>query len=108
MCPNQVRIYVSALTAIGLDAHNRIPSTDNRLIRRLVRDYRYRNYSGLGTLRRWQSVRRGEEKWVFPFQENAHVMFNSAMLYELAVLRAYAEPIVTNRNMLKLADCYAF
>ncbi|ERJ81556.1 phosphoribulokinase/uridine kinase family protein [Porphyromonas gingivalis F0185] len=88
------KIYVSALTAIGLDAHNRIPSTDNRLIRRLVRDYRYRNYSGLGTLRRWQSVRRGEEKWVFPFQENAHVMFNSAMLYELAVLRAYAEPIL--------------
>ena len=88
------KIYVSALTAIGLDAHNRIPSTDNRLIRRLVRDYRYRNYSGLDTLRRWQSVRRGEEKWVFPFQENAHVMFNSAMLYELAVLRAYAEPIL--------------
>lgn len=88
------KIYVSALTAIGLDAHNRIPSTDNRLIRRLVRDYRYRNYSGLDTLRRWPSVRRGEEKWVFPFQENAHVMFNSAMLYELAVLRAYAEPIL--------------
>lgn len=88
------RIYVSALTAIGLDAHNRIPSTDNRLIRRLVRDYRYRNNSGLSTLRRWPSVRRGEEKWIFPYQENADAMFNSAMLYELAVLRAYAEPIL--------------
>lgn len=88
------KVYVSALTAIGLDAHNRIPSADNRLLRRLVRDFRYRGYSALDTLRRWPSVRRGEEKWGFPFQENADAMFNSAMLYELAVLRPFAEPIL--------------
>lgn len=102
------KVYVSALTAIGLDAHNRIPSTDNRLIRRMVRDYRYRNHTGLQTLRRWPSVRRGEEKWVFPYQENAHVMFNSAMLYELAVMRAYAEPILQSvpRNEPEYAEAH--
>lgn len=88
------KIYVSALTAVSLDGHNRIPSTDNRLLRRLVRDYRYRNYSAIETLRRWPSVRRGEEKWVFPHQEEADAMFNSAMMYELAILRRYAEPIL--------------
>jgi uridine kinase len=87
-------IYVSALTAISLDNHNWIPPTDNRLLRRLVRDYKYRNYSAIDTLSRWESVRKGEEKWIFPYQENADVMFNSAMIYELAALKKYAEPIL--------------
>lgn len=87
-------IYVSALTAISLDNHNWIPTTDNRLLRRLVRDYKYRNYSAIDTLSRWDSVRRGEDKWIFPYQENADVMFNSAIIYELAALRKYAEPIL--------------
>lgn len=91
---NKFLIYVSALTAISLDNHNWIPTTDNRLLRRLVRDYRYRNYSAIDTLSRWASVRKGEEKWIFPFQENAEVMFNSAMIYELAALRKHAEPIL--------------
>ncbi len=87
-------IFVSALTQISIDAHNPIPSTDNRLIRRMVRDYRFRNYAALDTLRRWESVRHGEEKYIFPYQENADVMFNSALLYELAVLKTYAEPLL--------------
>jgi len=87
-------IYVSALTTISLDNHNWIPTTDNRLLRRLIRDHRYRNYSAIDTLSRWQSVRRGEDKWIFPYQENADVMFNSAMIYEFAALRRYAEPIL--------------
>jgi uridine kinase len=87
-------IYVSALTAISIDNHNWIPTTDNRLIRRIVRDFRYRNYSAIDTISRWDSVRRGEDKWIFPFQENADVMFNSAIIYELAALRKYAEPIL--------------
>lgn len=87
-------IYVSALTSISLDNHNWISTTDNRLIRRIVRDYRYRGYSAIDTISRWPSVRSGEEKWIFPYQENADVMFNSAMLYELASLRRYAEPIL--------------
>lgn len=87
-------IYVSALTSISLDDHNWISTTDNRLIRRLVRDFNYRNYSAIDTISRWDSVRRGEEKWIFPFQENADVMFNSAIMYELAALRKYAEPIL--------------
>lgn len=87
-------IYVSALTTISIDNHNWIPTTDNRLIRRLVRDYHYRNYSAIDTLSRWNSVRRGEDKWIFPYQENADVMFNSAIIYELAALRRYAEPIL--------------
>jgi uridine kinase len=87
-------VYVSALTTISLDNHNWIATTDNRLIRRIVRDYRYRNYSAIDTISRWESVRRGEEKWIFPYQENADVMFNSAIMYELAALRRYAEPIL--------------
>lgn len=89
------KIYVSALTAISLDNHNWIPTTDNRLLRRLIRDYRYRSYSAIDTISRWQSVRKGEDKWIFPYQENADVMFNSAMMYELAALRRYAEPILS-------------
>ena len=89
------KIYVSALTTISLDNHNWIPTTDNRLLRRLIRDYRYRSYSAIDTLSRWASVRKGEDKWIFPYQENADVMFNSAMMYEFAALRRYAEPILS-------------
>ena len=88
------KIYISALTSISIDGHNRVHSTDNRLIRRIVRDHRYRNYSALDTIKRWQSVRRGEEKNIFPYQENADVMFNSALPYELGVLKSHAEPIL--------------
>ncbi len=88
------KIYASALTSINIDDHNRIPTTDNRLIRRIVRDYKYRNYSAAETLSRWQSVRSGEEKHIFPYQEEADIMFNTALLYEFAVLKPYAEPIL--------------
>jgi uridine kinase len=88
------KIYVSALTTISIDNHNWIPTTDTRLLRRIIRDYRFRNYSARETIARWPSVRRGEEKWIFPFQENADVMFNSALLFELAVLKRHAEPIL--------------
>lgn len=88
------RVYVSVLTSISLDNHNWIPTTDNRLLRRIIRDYRFRGYSAEDTINRWPSVRRGEDKWIFPYQENADAMFNSAMLYELAALRKYAEPIL--------------
>jgi len=88
------KIYISALTSISIDGHNRVHSTDNRLIRRIVRDHRYRNYSALDTIKRWQSVRRGEEKNIFPFQENADIMFNSALPYELGVLKSHVEPVL--------------
>jgi uridine kinase len=88
------RIYVSALTQLNLDRHNRIPTTDVRLIRRIVRDATSRGYSALDTLSRWESVRRGEKRNIFPYQEHANVMFNSALLYELAVLRPLAEPLL--------------
>ena len=88
------KIYVSALTTIQLDEHNYIPTTDNRLLRRIVRDYKYRNYSAEETISRWQSVRDGEDKWIFPHQENADAMFNSALLFELAVIKDVAEPIL--------------
>jgi uridine kinase len=88
------RIYVSALTQLSIDSHNRISTTDNRLIRRLVRDYRYRGHSALMTLRMWPSVRRGEERWIFPFQDQADATFNSALDYELAVLKPVAEPLL--------------
>jgi len=88
------KIYISALTQISIDGQNRIPTTDNRLIRRIVRDHRYRGHDALETLRRWPSVRRGEERNIFPYQENADVMFNSALAYELAVLKRYAEPLL--------------
>ncbi|MGI6074347.1 MAG: nucleoside kinase [Fermentimonas sp.] len=87
-------IYVSALTTISLDDHNWIPASDNRLIRRMIRDYAHRGYSAQDTISRWSSVRKGEDKWIFPFQENADVMFNSAMIYELAAIRRHAEPIL--------------
>jgi uridine kinase len=88
------KIYVSALTSLNIDDHNRVSTTDNRLIRRIVRDYRYRKYSARETISRWQSVRQGEEKHIFPYQEEADTMFNSALLYELAVLKPFAEPIL--------------
>jgi uridine kinase len=89
------KIYVSALTTISLDNHNWIPTTDNRLLRRIVRDYQFRNYSAKETIARWSSVRRGEDRWIFPFQEEANAMFNSAMIYEFAALRRSAEPILS-------------
>lgn len=91
---NKYKVYVSALTTILLDNHNYIPTTDNRLLRRIIRDYKYRSYSAEETIARWPSVRAGEEKWIFPYQENADAMFNSALLFELAVLKDYVEPIL--------------
>ena len=91
---SKFKIYVSALTTILLDNHNYIPTTDNRLLRRIIRDYKYRGYSAEETISRWPSVRAGEDKWIFPYQENADVMFNSALLFELAVIKDYAEPIL--------------
>lgn len=98
------KIYVSALTTISIDDHNWIPTSDTRLLRRIIRDYRFRNYSAQDTISRWPSVRKGEEKWIFPFQENADVMFNSALLFELAVLKRHAEPIL--REVPKYCDEY--
>lgn len=102
------KIYVSALTTISLDDHNWIPTTDNRLLRRIIRDFNYRGYSAQDTISRWPSVRHGEDKWIFPYQENADVMFNSALLFEFAVLRWYAEPILMRvpRNCPEYAEAY--
>ncbi len=91
---NKFKVYVSALTTILLDDHNYIPTTDNRLLRRIIRDYKYRGYSALDTIRRWPSVRAGEDKWIFPYQEEADMMFNSALLFELAVLRDEVLPVL--------------
>lgn len=88
------KVFVSALTSISIDSQNPIPTTDNRLIRRMIRDYQYRGYSALDTLRRWHSVRNGENKNIFPYQENADVMFNTALIYELGILKPYALPIL--------------
>ena len=88
------RVYASALTTILLDSHNYIPTTDNRLLRRIIRDHKYRGVSAQETIRRWPSVRRGENRWIFPYQENADAMFNSAMLFELAVIRQQALPLL--------------
>ena len=91
---NKYKIYVSALTTILLDKHNYIPTTDNRLLRRIIRDSKYRGSSAESTIARWSSVRAGEEKWIFPYQENADAMFNSALLFELAVIKDHIEPIL--------------
>jgi uridine kinase len=88
------KIYASALTQLNLDRHNRVSTTDTRLIRRIVRDARDRGYSAAQTINRWESVRRGEKRHIFPYQENADVMFNSALAYELSVLRTLAEPLL--------------
>ncbi|WP_455624039.1 nucleoside kinase, partial [Parabacteroides sp.] len=102
------RVYVSVLTSISLDNHNWIPTTDNRLLRRIIRDYRFRGYSAEDTINRWSSVRRGEDKWIFPYQENADAMFNSAMLYELAALRKFAEPILAQVPESSKANAEAY
>lgn len=88
------KVYISALTTILLDDHNYIPTTDNRLLRRIIRDYKYRGVDAQDTIHRWPSVRNGENKWIFPYQENADVMFNTAMLFELAVIKQQAEPLL--------------
>ena len=88
------RIFVSALTQISIDEHTYIPTTDNRLLRRITRDSKYRGYDALTTIQRWPSVRRGEEKHIFPYQENADIMFNSALIYELAVIKKHASPLL--------------
>lgn len=102
------RVYASALTTILLDTHNYIPTTDNRLLRRIVRDYKYRGVSACETIRRWPSVRRGENRWIFPYQENADAMFNSAMLFELAVLKNQALPLLEQvpENCEEYAEAY--
>lgn len=89
------RIYVSALTTISIDDHNWVPTTDNRLLRRIIRDHKYRGISVEDTLRRWSGVRRGEEKWIFPYQENADAMFNSSFIFELGVMKKYGEEILS-------------
>jgi uridine kinase len=95
IAPDQaIRIYISALTQLNLDRHNRISTTDTRLIRRIVRDARERGYSATDTIQRWESVRRGEKRHIFPYQENADEMFNSALVYEMAALKPYAEPLL--------------
>ena len=88
------RAYVSALTTLSIDDHNWVPTTDNRLLRRIIRDHKYRGVSAQQTIARWQSVRRGEDKWIFPYQENADATFNSSLLFELAVMKNYAEPLL--------------
>ena len=96
------------MTTILLDNHNYIPTTDNRLLRRIIRDYKYRNYSAEETISRWPSVRRGEDKWIFPYQENADAMFNSALLFELAVLKDHALPILNRvpQNCAEYSEAY--
>ncbi len=102
------RVYASALTTILLDNHNYIPTTDNRLLRRIIRDYKYRGVSAQETIHRWPSVRAGENKWIFPFQENADAMLNTAMLYELSVLKMQAEPLLQQvpENCEEFAEAY--
>lgn len=105
---DKYKIYVSALTSIMLDDHNYIPTTDNRLLRRILRDYKYRGYSAEDTISRWPSVRKGEDKWIFPFQENADAMFNSALLFELAILKGHLIPILeqVKENRPEYSEAY--
>lgn len=91
---NKYKIYISALTQLNIDEHNRIPTTDGRLLRRIVRDARTRGTNARETINRWQSVRKGEENYIFPFQEEADAMFNSALIYEFSILKQYAEPLL--------------
>lgn len=102
------RVYASALTTILLDTHNYIPTTDNRLLRRIIRDYKYRGVNARETIHRWPSVRAGENKWIFPYQENADAMFNTAMIYELAVIKTQAEPLLelVPENCDEYAEAY--
>lgn len=102
------RVYVSALTTLSIDDHNWIPTTDCRLLRRIIRDHKYRGTSALDTIRRWPSVRRGEERWIFPYQENADATFNSSLLFELGVLKEQAEDILGGvpRDVPEYAEAY--
>lgn len=102
------RVYASALTTLLLDNHNYVPTTDNRLLRRIIRDHKYRGVSAQETIRRWPSVRTGENRWIFPFQENADQMFNTAMLFELAVIKQQAEPLLEQvpENCVEYAEAY--
>lgn len=102
------KVYVSALTTLHIDDHNWISTTDNRLLRRIVRDYKYRHISALETIRRWPSVRRGEERWIFPFQENADATFNSSLIFEIGVMKPFAEPLLHDvpHNLPQYAEAY--
>ncbi len=91
---SKFKIYISALTQLNIDEHNRVPSSDGRLIRRIIRDYRTRGYSASNTLSMWRSVRQGEVEHIFPYQGSADEFFNSALLYELAALKIYAQPLL--------------
>ena len=107
--PDEVyKVYVSALTTLKIDNHNWISTSDNRLLRRIVRDNKYRHTTALDTIRRWQSVRRGEEKWIFPFSENADATFNSSLIFELGVMKPYAEPVLRDvpRDLPEYAEAY--
>ena len=105
---NVYKVYVSALTTLKIDNHNWISTSDNRLLRRIVRDAKYRHTSALDTIRRWPSVRRGEEKWIFPFSENADATFNSSLIFELGVMKNYAEPVLRDvpRDDVAYAEAY--
>ncbi|MDE6544722.1 MAG: nucleoside kinase, partial [Paramuribaculum sp.] len=102
------KIYISALTTIAIDDHNWIPTTDNRLLRRIVRDHKYRGTSAVDTIRRWPSVRRGEDRWIFPYQENADAMFNSSLLFELGVIKEQAEKVLeaVPRDIPEYSEAY--
>ncbi|MDE5874309.1 MAG: nucleoside kinase, partial [Muribaculaceae bacterium] len=107
--PDEIyKVYVSALTTLKIDDHNWISTSDNRLLRRIVRDYKYRHTSALDTIRRWPSVRRGEEKWIFPFSENADATFNSSLIFELGVMKEYAEPVLRSVPRDDVAYAEAF
>ena len=101
-------IYVSALTTLSIDDHNWVPTTDNRLLRRIIRDAKYRGVSAESTIKRWPSVRRGEEKWIFPYQENADAMFNSSLLFELGVIKEYGENVLKHvpRDVPEYGEAY--
>lgn len=102
------KIYVSALTTLTIDNHNWISTNDNRLLRRIVRDHKYRNTSALETLKRWPSVQRGEERWIFPYQENADALFNSSLIFEIGVMKNYLEPLLHSvpHNTVQYAEAY--
>ena len=102
------KLYVSALTTISIDDHNWIPTTDNRLLRRIIRDSKYRGVSAESTIKRWPSVRRGEEKWIFPYQENADAMFNSSLLFELGVIKEYGDEVLKHvpRDVPEYGEAY--
>jgi len=105
---NVFKVYVSALTTLKIDNHNWISTSDNRLLRRIVRDNKYRRTSALDTIKRWPSVRRGEERWIFPFSENADATFNSSLIFELGVMKPYAEPLLRDvpRDLVQYAEAY--